>query len=77
MAPSVRALLKAPPPRRVPIVVARVTTAQFGVAFMTQLRGTSNARAKQSLTWQPEFTDWRAGFAAEAEVDGTPTVVPG
>jgi hypothetical protein len=29
---------------------------------MTQIRGTSNAKAKRELAWQPRYKSWRDGF---------------
>jgi hypothetical protein len=29
---------------------------------MTQIRGTSNAKAKRELDWQPRYKSWRDGF---------------
>jgi nucleoside-diphosphate-sugar epimerase len=55
----------APPPRRAPAFLARMAVGSWGVAFMTQLRGASNARASRILGWQPRYPSWRTGFAAE------------
>jgi len=30
---------------------------------MTQVRGSSNAKAKRELGWQPRHPSWRQGFA--------------
>jgi hypothetical protein len=30
--------------------------------MMTQIRGTSNAKAKRELGWQPCYPTWREGF---------------
>jgi hypothetical protein len=30
--------------------------------MMTQIRGSSNAKAKQQLGWQPAWPSWRHGF---------------
>ncbi len=34
----------------------------FAVAFATQLRGASNAKAKRELGWEPRYPSWRQGF---------------
>ena len=52
-------------PRSVPSFVARLLAGSWGVAYMTRLRGASNARAKTALGWQPTYASWRDGFAAE------------
>src|SRR5690625_5096439 len=51
--------LGAPAPRSVPTFLARAAVGGWGVAFMTQLRGADNARAKDVLGWQPEVPSWR------------------
>jgi hypothetical protein len=32
--------------------------------MMTDIRGASNAKAKQALGWEPQHASWRDGFAA-------------
>ena len=32
--------------------------------MMTQIRGSSNAKAKRELGWQPAWPSWRQGFRA-------------
>jgi nucleoside-diphosphate-sugar epimerase len=51
------------PPRRVPVWLGRLAAGEVGVSVMTQIRGSSNARAKQELGWQPAWPSWRQGFA--------------
>jgi nucleoside-diphosphate-sugar epimerase len=63
--PAFAALLGAPAPQRVPVTLARFAAGGWGTAFMTQLRGASNARAKNELNWRPRFPNWFEGFAAE------------
>ena len=36
----------------------------YGVAFMTDLRGATNAKAKAELGWTPSIPSWRQGFGA-------------
>jgi len=52
----------AKPPRRVPVWLGRLAAGEVGVSMMTQIRGSSNARAKRSLSWQPAWPSWRQGF---------------
>ena len=61
--PQLAALLGAKPPRRVPAWVGRLATGEVGVAMMTQSRGSSNAKARRELGWEPAHPSWRAGFA--------------
>jgi nucleoside-diphosphate-sugar epimerase len=51
-------------PRRVPAWLARPMAGAYGVAFMTDLRGATNAKAKAELGWTPSFPSWRQGFGA-------------
>jgi len=53
-----------PRPRRLPAWVARPMAGAYGIAFMTDLRGASNARAKAELGWTPSIPSWREGFTA-------------
>lgn len=62
--PALAAILRAPAPRRIPAVLARLVVG-WGVAFMTRLRGADNARARLRLGWQPRYPSWRDGFAAD------------
>lgn len=63
--PFLSRLIGAAEPKRVPTLLARFAVGDWGVAFMTQLRGADNTRAKQLLKWQPAFSTWRTGFASE------------
>jgi len=49
-------------PLRIPAWVARLAAGREAVAFATQMRGASNARAKAALDWRPRWTSWRQGF---------------
>ena len=50
-------------PRHVPAWLARLAVGETGVSMMTRIRGSSNAKAKRDLGWQPRWATWRAGFA--------------
>ena len=56
------AAVGAKPPRRLPAWLARPLLGEFGVTFMTTLRGSSNAKAKRELGWEPDHPSWRQGF---------------
>jgi nucleoside-diphosphate-sugar epimerase len=58
-------MLHAKPPKAAPAALARLAVGGWGVAFMTQLRGADNGRAKVALDWKPRFSSWRAGFFEE------------
>ena len=68
--PQLAALLGAKPPRRVPVWIGRLAAGEVGVAMMTQSRGSSNAKARRELGWEPAHPSWRSGFAET--VGGTP-----
>ncbi|MFA9432182.1 NAD-dependent epimerase/dehydratase family protein [Egicoccus sp. AB-alg2] len=57
--------LGAKPPKRFPVALARLAVGPFGVAFMNQLAGASNARAREVLDWRPQFPSFREGVVAE------------
>lgn len=63
--PYLADLLGAGRPWRIPVPVARLVAGELAVAMMTQARGSSNAKAKATLGWQPSRPDWREGFRAE------------
>jgi nucleoside-diphosphate-sugar epimerase len=54
----------APRPLRVPAWLGRLAGGEAGLSMMTQIRGSSNAKAKRDLGWQPIWPSWRQGFAA-------------
>jgi nucleoside-diphosphate-sugar epimerase len=60
--PYLARALGAKPPRRVPAWLARLIIGEQGVAMMTESRGSSNAKAKRELDWQPAWPSWRDGF---------------
>jgi nucleoside-diphosphate-sugar epimerase len=51
----------APPPRRVPVWLARLFVGKMAGAVNRQ-PGASNAKAKRELGWQPRWSSWREGF---------------
>ncbi|HZO50150.1 MAG TPA: NAD(P)-dependent oxidoreductase [Gaiellaceae bacterium] len=60
--PYLAEVLGAKPPRRVPVWLARLVAGETVVSMMTQIRGSSNAKAKRELAWQPRWASWRDGF---------------
>ncbi|MBI3688355.1 MAG: NAD(P)-dependent oxidoreductase [Actinobacteria bacterium] len=63
--PFLADVVSAPKPRSIPKAAARLAVGGWGVAFMTQLRGADNTRARLSLDWRPRYASWREGFVAE------------
>jgi nucleoside-diphosphate-sugar epimerase len=51
----------APPPRHVPVWLARLFAGKMASAVNAQ-PGASNARAKRELGWEPRWSSWREGF---------------
>lgn len=60
--PYLADVLGAKPPRHLPVWIARFAVGDAGISLMTQIRGSSNARAKAELGWQPAHPRWRDGF---------------
>jgi 2-alkyl-3-oxoalkanoate reductase len=52
----------AKPPLHVPAWLGRMLGGEAGISVMTQVRGSSNAKAKRELGWQPIWASWRDGF---------------
>jgi nucleoside-diphosphate-sugar epimerase len=53
------------PPRRVPAWLGRLAAGEVPVSMMTRIRGSSNAKAKRELGWEPRYKSWREGFATD------------
>jgi hypothetical protein len=60
--PYLAEVLGAKPLWRVPVWLARLAAGEVGVSMLTQIRGSSNARAKRELGWTPTWSTWRDGF---------------
>ncbi len=60
--PDLARAIGAKPPLRVPAWIGRFAIGAAGVSMMTNVRGSSNAKAKRSLGWQPVYGSWRDGF---------------
>jgi nucleoside-diphosphate-sugar epimerase len=50
------------PPMRLPVWLAKPMIGDQGVAVMTSIRGSSNAKARRELDWTPSYPSWRQGF---------------
>jgi hypothetical protein len=42
----------------------RLAAGPYALYTMTELRGASNARARERLGWAPQLSSWREGFGA-------------
>jgi 2-alkyl-3-oxoalkanoate reductase len=60
--PYLAQVIGAKPPRRVPEWLGRLVAGEALVSMMTKIRGSSNAKAKRVLNWQPLYASWRDGF---------------
>jgi 2-alkyl-3-oxoalkanoate reductase len=54
----------AKPPLRMPAWLGRPIAGELFVTQMTTARGSSNAKAKKELDWEPRYPSWREGFRA-------------
>jgi nucleoside-diphosphate-sugar epimerase len=60
--PDLAQVVGAQTPFRLAGWIGRFAVGDAGVSMMTEVRGSSNAKAKRVLGWQPEFASWRDGF---------------
>jgi nucleoside-diphosphate-sugar epimerase len=49
-------------PIHVPVWLGKIAAGEVGVSMTTQIRGSSNERAKRELGWRPTWQSWREGF---------------
>jgi nucleoside-diphosphate-sugar epimerase len=63
--PTMASALGAKPPRHVPRWVGRLAAGEMATIMMTDVQGSSNAKAKRELGWQLRYPSWRQGFAEE------------
>jgi nucleoside-diphosphate-sugar epimerase len=63
--PALASMLGAKQPSKVPAWLAKLAIGPYGVAYMNELRGADNARARLMLDWRPGYRSWRDGFKAE------------
>ena len=61
--PELAKAIGAKPPRHVPLWLARLFGGDVAAIMMSELRGSSNTKAKRELGWQPRYASWREGFA--------------
>lgn len=60
--PAIAEAVGAKPPLRIPAWLGRLLAGEVAVRMMTEGRGSSNAKAKRELGWQPVWPSWRDGF---------------
>jgi nucleoside-diphosphate-sugar epimerase len=61
--PELAKAVGAKPPRHVPLWLARLFGGEVVSVMMSDLRGSSNTKAKRELGWKPRYPSWREGFA--------------
>jgi 2-alkyl-3-oxoalkanoate reductase len=60
--PELARVIGARPPYRVPAWLVRPMLGEAMLEIVTSARGSSNAKAKRVLGWQPIYASWRDGF---------------
>ena len=50
------------PPRRLPAWLARLAAGEAITSMSTRINGSSNAKARRELRWDPRYRSWRQGF---------------
>jgi len=60
--PYLAQVVGAKPPRHLPVWLARLAAGEVVVSVMTGARGSSNAKVKRELGWEPRWGSWRQGF---------------
>lgn len=63
--PYLAQVIGAPPPRRIPLWLARLILPEHLRVMMTEIRGASNALFRRTFNWTPRYPSWREGFATE------------
>ena len=61
--PELAKAVGAKPPRHVPLWLARLAGGEVVSTMMSDLRGSSNQKAKSELGWKLRYPSWRDGFA--------------
>jgi nucleoside-diphosphate-sugar epimerase len=72
--PAFADAIGAKPPRRVPVWLARLLAGGFASAMASELRGASNAKAREQLGWTPVLPRWREGFRSRLDTHPEPLV---
>jgi len=72
--PELARILGVRPPYRLPAWLGKLAIGEAGMSIMTQIRGSSNAKAKRILGWTPIYASWREGF--RRGLSASPASVP-
>jgi nucleoside-diphosphate-sugar epimerase len=68
--PYLAECLGAKHPWRAPAWLGKLLAGDLVVSLMTQVRGSSNAKAKRELGWAPRYASWREGFPVWVKTAG-------
>jgi nucleoside-diphosphate-sugar epimerase len=60
--PYLASAVGAPRPLRVPAWLGRLLAGEVAVGWLTEGRGSSNAKIKAAIGWRPTRSSWREGF---------------
>lgn len=60
--PYLAQVLGAKPPLHIPVWAARLLAGDVATRWMTQGRGSSNAKLRAASSWRPTWATWRDGF---------------
>jgi 2-alkyl-3-oxoalkanoate reductase len=60
--PFLADVLGARQPRRIPAWLARIVAGEAITSMSTRITGSSNAKARRELRWEPRYRSWREGF---------------
>jgi hypothetical protein len=60
--PALAQAIGAKSPYHLPAWLGRFFVGDAGVSMMTKIRGSSNAKSKQTFNWKPAYPSWREGF---------------
>lgn len=62
--PELAKTVGAKPPCHLPVWLGQLVIGETGMSMMMKVRGSSNAKAKRVLGWQPIYPSWRDGFSS-------------
>jgi len=76
--PYLAEVIGAKPPLHIPIWAARLLAGEVATRWMTEGRGSSNAKLRAAAGWRPTWASWRDGFrfaltAQHGAVHGSPS----
>jgi len=60
--PFLADVVGAKPPRKIPAWLARLLAGEAITSMSTRITGSSNAKARRELGWEPRYRSWREGF---------------